>query len=154
VVERMYWLFFEKDLDLVEINPLAVNGAGAVMALDGKITVNDGALGRHGDLAGLLQADGLVATRPMLQMTLDVQGPIGILCNGSGLTMATMDLVYGAGGLPSCFFNMGSDTHYDWDPVVFCDRLRQGLTEIAAQGVVNVVLVNVMAGAVGGGGDC
>jgi succinyl-CoA synthetase beta subunit len=150
VIERMYWLFFEKDLDLVEINPLAVNGAEEVMALDGKITVNDGALGRHGDLVKLRQADGLVADRPMLQMTLDGQGPIGILCNGSGLTMATMDLVYQAGGLPSCFFNMGSDTHYDWDPVMFCDRLSQGLAEIAAQGMVQVVLVNVMAGAVSG----
>ncbi len=150
VVERMYWLFFEKDLDLVEINPLAVNALGEVMALDGKITVNDGALGRHGDLVKLRQADGLVVDRPTMQMTLDVQGPIGILCNGSGLTMATMDLIYQAGGLPSCFFNMGSDTHYDWDPVVFCDRLRQGLAEIAAQGAVNVVLVNVMAGVVAG----
>jgi succinyl-CoA synthetase beta subunit len=150
VIERMYWLFFEKDLDLVEINPLAVNALGEVMALDGKITVNDGALGRHGDLVKLRQVDGWVADRPTMQMTLDVQGPIGILCNGSGLTMATMDLVYQAGGLPSCFFNMGSDTHYDWDPVVFCDRLRQGLAEIAAQGAVNVVLVNVMAGVVAG----
>jgi succinyl-CoA synthetase beta subunit len=150
VLERMYWLFFEKDLDLVEINPLAVNAAGGVMALDGKITVNDGALGRHGDLVKLRDGDGLVADRPLLQMTLDVQGPIGILCNGSGLTMATMDLVYQAGGLPSCLFNMGSDTHYDWDEATFCDRLKQGLAEIAAQGVVQVVLVNVMAGVVAG----
>jgi succinyl-CoA synthetase beta subunit len=149
VIERMYWLFFEKDLDLVEINPLAVNAAGEVMALDGKITVNDGALGRHGDLLQLRQV-GEAIDLPQLQMTEYETGSIGILCNGSGLTMATLDLVCQAGGKPSCFFNMGSEMHHAWDESMFCDRLKLGLAEIAAQGAVNVVLVNVMAGVVEG----
>jgi succinyl-CoA synthetase beta subunit len=149
VIERMYWLFFEKDLDLVEINPLAVNAAGEVMALDGKITVNDGALGRHGDLVQLRRVGEAIDT-PQLQMTEYETGSIGILCNGSGLTMATLDLVCQAGGKPSCFFNMGSEMHHGWDESMFCDRLKLGLAEIAAQGAVQVMLVNVMAGVVEG----
>lgn len=53
IVEKMYQLFIEKDLDFIEINPLAVSAAGEVMALDGKITVNDTALSRHLDLLSL-----------------------------------------------------------------------------------------------------
>jgi succinyl-CoA synthetase beta subunit len=87
---------------------------------------------------------------PQLQMTEYEMGSIGILCNGSGLTMATLDLVCQAGGKPSCFFNMGSEMHHAWDESMFCDRLKLGLAEIAAQGAVNVVLVNVMAGVVEG----
>ena len=49
----MYRLFVEKDLDLVEINPLGISPTGEVMALDGKVTANDEALGRHPDLAAL-----------------------------------------------------------------------------------------------------
>lgn len=149
VIERMYWLFFEKDLDLVEINPLAVSATGEVMALDGKVTANDGALARHGDLVAL-RPEGEAIDAPQLQMTECEAGTIGILCNGSGLTMATMDLVDQAGGKPSCFFNIGSETHYAWNEAMFCDRLKVGLTEIGAQGSVQVVLVNLMAGTVPG----
>ena len=53
IVEKMYRLFVEKDLDLVEINPLGISPRGEVMALDGKVTANDDALGRHPDLAAL-----------------------------------------------------------------------------------------------------
>ena len=55
ILEKMYQLFIEKDLDLVEINPLAVSSSGEFMALDGKITVNDMALSRHLDLLSFLK---------------------------------------------------------------------------------------------------
>ncbi|MEA5512725.1 ATP-grasp domain-containing protein, partial [Nodularia sp. UHCC 0506] len=51
VVEKMYQLFVQKDLDLVEINPLAVSASGQVMALNGKVSINERAIGRHPDLA-------------------------------------------------------------------------------------------------------
>lgn len=54
IVEKMYQLFIEKDLDLVEINPLGVSPTGEVMALDGKVSVNDRALGRHLELVNLV----------------------------------------------------------------------------------------------------
>jgi succinyl-CoA synthetase beta subunit len=55
IVEAMYQLFIQKDLDLVEINPLGVSPSGELMALDGKVVVNDAALGRHPDKAGKMQ---------------------------------------------------------------------------------------------------
>jgi succinyl-CoA synthetase beta subunit len=154
VIEKMYWLFFEKDLDLVEINPLGVSAAGEVMALDGKITVNDGALARHGDLLQLRPTDSSQDNQHQLQLTQEAQGTIGILCNGSGLTLATLDLVYQAGGKPACFLNIGSETNHTWQPEMLCDRLGSGLAKILAESGVQVVLVNLMTGIVDGGMIC
>jgi succinyl-CoA synthetase beta subunit len=53
IIQKMYQLFVQKDLDLIEINPLAINSTGEAMALDGKISANDYAIGRHGELATL-----------------------------------------------------------------------------------------------------
>ena len=105
VVEKMYYLIVEKDLDLVEINPLGVSDSGKVMALDGKVSVNDGAIARHPDLVALAPQPTAVqlggdsksdSQGPPLsvQSTLETQGIVGLLCNGSGLTMATMDSFY------------------------------------------------------------
>ena len=69
IVEKMYRLFVEKDLDLVEINPLGISPTGEVMALDGKVTANDDALGRHPDfaaLSGKRQSSGLARERRSL----------------------------------------------------------------------------------------
>jgi succinyl-CoA synthetase beta subunit len=164
VVEKMYYLLVEKDLDLVEINPLGVSDSGEVMALDGKVTVNDGAIGRHPDLAAFesqpierspsvtsaeeiswLEIPGLA-----VQSTLETQGMVGILCNGSGLTMATMDSFYQAGGKPIAFLNIGSETHYDWDIENFCDRLFQGLEAMSQKPQVEIILLNLISGIVSG----
>ena len=162
IVEKMYRLFLDNDLDLVEINPLGVSPIGEVMALDGKITVNDDALARHPDLAALnpkasLPIDPLralddsvqpVSDLPEVTSTLDPDGQVGILCNGSGLTMATMDLVGQAGGKPANFLNIGSETHYDSLPETLCERLETGLEAIAQNKQVKVVLINLVTGTV------
>ncbi len=161
VVEKMYYLLVEKDLDLVEINPLGVSDGNEVMALDGKVTVNDGAIGRHPDLAAFeaqpldppqttddlswIEAPGL-----SVQSTLETQGIVGILCNGSGLTMATMDSFYQAGGKPIAFLNIGSETHHNWDVQTFCDRLFQGLEAMSQKPQVEVILLNLISGIVSG----
>jgi succinyl-CoA synthetase beta subunit len=150
VIENMYWLFVENDLDLVEINPLGVDQSGKVMALDGKITANDSALARNPGLAALSQKpiDHTPVPAPELQMTMDTEGDIALLCNGSGLTMATMDWVYQAGGKPVCFFNLGSETQYDWSSEQFCQRLSQGLAQMLQLTQVRVILVNLVSGTV------
>lgn len=163
VVEKMYYLLVEKDLDLVEINPLGVGNNGEVMALDGKVTVNDGAIGRHPDLAAF---DGQPRHQPQppttddlswfeapelsVQSTLETQGIVGILCNGSGLTMATMDSFYQAGGKPIAFLNIGSETHHNWNVQTFCDRLLQGLDAMSQKPQVEVILLNLISGIVSG----
>lgn len=164
VMEKMYYLLVEKDLDLVEINPLGISESGEVMALDGKITVNDGAIGRHPDLAALDPQPQIKASSPissqelawleeqvlLVQPTLETQGVVGLLCNGSGLTMATMDSFYQAGGKPIAFLNIGSETHHNWDVQTFCDRLLQGLEAMAQRSQVEVILLNLISGIVSG----
>jgi succinyl-CoA synthetase beta subunit len=151
VLEKMYRLFVEKDLDLLEINPLGVKASGEVMALDGKVTVNDGALARHPDLVGWSRQplEDPLSRSPELQLTTDKGGAIGLLCNGSGLTMATIDWVYQAQGKPFCFVNIGSETHHEWTAEKFCERLLDGLMQIAEQ-PVRVILVNLVTGTVSG----
>jgi len=161
VVEKMYYLLVEKDLDLVEINPLGVSDSGEVMALDGKVSVNDGAIARHPDLVALApQAIAVQLDTPKtsdsqspplsVQSTLETQGIVGLLCNGSGLTMATMDSFYQAGGKPIVFLNIGSETSHTWNVQTFCDRLIQGLERISQTPQVEIILLNLISGVVTG----
>ncbi|MEG4342717.1 succinate--CoA ligase subunit beta [Microcoleus sp. A003_D6] len=181
IVEKMYRLFVEKDLDLVEINPLGISPTGEVMALDGKVTANDDALGRHPDLAALSgkrQNSGLARERRIphapgdrphshskvqhspefdpksqspisnsesLQL-IELDGNIGILCNGVGLTMATLDAVTHQGGKPANFVNMGSLNRYD-GATALRDRAELGLELVAQDKSVKVILVNILGSA-------
>jgi succinyl-CoA synthetase beta subunit len=92
ILEKMYSLFVSKDLDIIEINPLGINEAGEVMALDGKISVNDAALARHLDLLAL--------TPPQLQSPwsiIDQTGRIAMISNGQGLMSSIWDVLAGQG---------------------------------------------------------
>ncbi len=152
VMEKMYYLLVEKDLDLVEINPLGIGPDGEVMALDGKISVNDGALGRHPDLAQMSPTPLLDVHYPRLkvQPTMYTDGVVGIVCNGSGLTMATMDGFYHSGGKPKVFLNLGSETHHQWQTETLSQRLIQGLIEMQRQPDIQVILLNLVSGVVSG----
>ncbi|MDX2098087.1 MAG: ATP-grasp domain-containing protein [Leptolyngbyaceae cyanobacterium bins.59] len=144
VVEKMYRLFLLKDLDLVEINPLGINAKGDVMALDGKVTVNDSALGRHSELASLVSKRIDNLKTPFRCMNLD--GNIGIICSGAGLTMTTVDLLYNAGGKPAHFLNIGGEFHPTWPPITLQERLTQGIKQLADQPRIRVILLNLLSG--------
>ncbi len=181
IVEKMYRLFVEKDLDLVEINPLGISPTGEVMALDGKVTANDDALGRHPDLAtlsGKRQSSGLArerrsphagGDRPHSQskvqqspefdpkskspisnseslQLIELDGNIAILCNGVGLTMATLDAVTHQGGKPANFVNIGSLDRY-YAANALRDRAELGLELVAQDKNVKVILVNILGSA-------
>ncbi|ACK64617.1 ATP-grasp domain protein [Rippkaea orientalis PCC 8801] len=120
IIEKMYQLFREKDLDWIEINPLAVSPTGEVMALDGKIAVNDSALPRHQDLLDLLtsqqsKASSMTLTSgkaepwpPILQhlRSTSSKGEVGIISNSWGLALTTWDLLVKQKGKPDCAFVM------------------------------------------------
>lgn len=177
IVEKMYRLFVEKDLDLVEINPLGISPKGEVMALDGKVSANNDALGRHPDLAALgekkadsklpgdkrRQADRRSAHSNLLHSPLELggssqsqfsnseslnlvelDGNIGVLCNGVGLTMATLDAVTHEGGKPANFVNLGSLDRYDGTKTLR-DRLELSLELVSQDKSVKVVLVHILA---------
>ncbi len=111
VAESLYRCFVECDATLCEINPLIVTPDGVVRALDAKVTIDDSALFRHPDLAQLrdLSAgdplEAFARERGVIYVKLD--GSVGILGNGAGLSMATVDVVVVAGGRPANFCDLG-----------------------------------------------
>lgn len=165
IIQKMYQLFIQKDLDLVEINPLGISAMGEVMALDGKIAVNDRALGRHSELAMLVSNKGLnqgvnrglnKGLKPLVDLTqlntqpqelnwTDSNGNIGIICNSNCLAAATLDLIYQAKGKPAiCLVANG---YASWDlqglssPV---QQLQSALTQLREDPGIQVVLVNIL----------
>jgi succinyl-CoA synthetase beta subunit len=147
VVEKMYQLFVQNDLDLIEINPLGVSTAGEVMALDGKVSVNDDAWARHPHLEALITK--LEGSSPQSSdvsiVPMESDGQIAIVCNGAGLTMATTDLVYQAGGKPISFLNIGSETRANFSPIQLKKYLKEGLEQITQNKQVKVILINLIS---------
>jgi succinyl-CoA synthetase beta subunit len=111
VVGRLYEAFATFDAMLCEINPLIVTPEGEVRALDSKFTVDDNALFRHPDVAEMRDvaaADPLEALAREQGVTyVKLDGEVGVLGNGAGLTMSTVDLVTFAGGRPANFCDLG-----------------------------------------------
>ena len=149
IVEKMYRLFSERDLDLVEINPLAVNSNQELMALDGRIVVNDAAIGRQSELAALAAVPNQALPHALAcdLSLVEREGNVGLLCNGSGLTMATLDLLQKSKGRAANFVDLGGDYRHCCPPSVLQERLKQALGLITQEKSVRVVLVNVMGGA-------
>src|SRR6516165_6929354 len=111
IVEQLYRCFVESDAMLCEINPLIVTPLGEVKALDSKFTVDDSALFRHPDIAEFRDtsaADPLEAFAREKGVTyVKLDGSVGILGNGAGLSMSTVDVVVVAGGKPANFCDLG-----------------------------------------------
>lgn len=110
IVEGLRRAFVELDATLIEINPLAVTSAGELVALDVKMTLDDNALFRHPELASLrdeAEADRikLSAHRDQLNFV-QLDGDIGLVSNGAGLGLATLDMVKAAGGKPANFMDI------------------------------------------------
>jgi len=153
VLEKMYNLFIQQDLDLIEINPLAVSATGELMALDGRIVADDAALGRRSNIAAFIAT--IPDTAPNLndsprgKLTSDLkrvqrEGNIGVLCNGAGLMMATLDLIQNAKGKTASFVDIGGEYRHNCPPETLQERLQQGLDLILADKSVKAVLVNVL----------
>jgi len=111
IVEKLYRCFVESDAMLTEINPLIVTPDGEVRALDSKFTVDDSALFRHPDIAEMRDVaaadpqEALAREKGVTYVKLD--GDVGILGNGAGLSMSTVDVVVVAGGRPANFCDLG-----------------------------------------------
>jgi succinyl-CoA synthetase beta subunit len=111
IIEKLYRCFVESDAMLTEINPLIVTPEGEVRALDSKFTVDDSALFRHPDIAEMRDIEAadpqerLAREKGVTYVKLD--GEVGILGNGAGLSMSTVDVVVVAGGRPANFCDLG-----------------------------------------------
>jgi succinyl-CoA synthetase beta subunit len=103
IIEKMYVLMRSQDLDLVEINPLGIDRDGAVMALDGKISVNHYAVGRHPNLKPWQVVDVARNRLGTLSPLFTNVGNISILCSGNGLALAMLDgIAQGGGQVAQC----------------------------------------------------
>lgn len=137
IVEKMYGLAVVKDLDSVEINPLAIAENGDMMALDGKVTVNDRAAIYHPDLFDLaqLRKNGnyraiLVPRQPLTWE--DSRGNIGILCDGEGVAGILWDSLCQQRYKPKTCRMMGANTQGKFlSGDLFQDALKRGLEALA-----------------------
>ncbi len=144
IMMSLYRLYTEKDVSLIEINPLIVTSQGGLVALDAKINLDGNALYRHQDLLALRdrtqedEKEAAAAEHDLNYITLD--GSIGCMVNGAGLAMATMDMVKLQGGEPANFLDVGGGTT--------AERVTEAFKLILSDDKVRAVLVNIFGGIV------
>ncbi len=137
-------LIKEKDLSLVEVNPLVVTGSGDLLCLDGKINIDGNALFRHPDLVEMRdksqedERENRAAEWDLSYVALD--GEIGCMVNGAGLAMATMDIIKLSGGDPANFLDVGGGATKE--------RVAEALKIILSDDKVKGILVNIFGGIV------
>ncbi|MBX2878670.1 MAG: ADP-forming succinate--CoA ligase subunit beta [Granulosicoccus sp.] len=137
-------LFVEKDLALVEINPLVITGSGDLLCLDGKINIDGNALYRHKDLEEMRdksQEDERELRASEWDLNyVALEGNIGCMVNGAGLAMATMDIIKLSGGQPANFLDVGGGATKE--------RVAEALKIILSDPDVKAILVNIFGGIV------
>jgi len=144
IAEGLYRLYVASDASLMEINPLIVTDEGRLVALDGKINLDDNALYRQQRLADWEDAsqedarEHEAATHHLNYVSLE--GEIGCMVNGAGLAMATMDVIQLYGGTPANFLDVGGGTT--------AERVTAAFKLITADPKVRAILVNIFGGIV------
>jgi len=143
ILMGLYRLFIDKDLSLVEINPLAILADGKLAALDGKINIDDNALYRQSiadwrDASQEDEKERRAKEFDLNYVTLD--GNIACMVNGAGLAMATMDIVKLSGGEPANFLDVGGGTT--------AERVAEAFKIICSDPNVKAILVNIFGGIV------
>jgi succinyl-CoA synthetase beta subunit len=139
----LYRIMIDYDAELVEINPLVVDCGGSLVALDAKILVDDNSLYRHPDLAGLKSRELTEEERSAREKGftyVSLDGYIGVIGNGAGLTMATMDLIEYYGGKPANFLDVWSGGGASRD------RVKEAVKLLLENPRIKVVLVNIFGG--------
>ena len=139
---NLYRAFEDMDASLVEINPLVVTRDSRVLALDAKVTVDNSSLYRHKDIAELHDVE---AADPQEQRAQEaglqyvkLEGDVGILGNGAGLVMSTLDVVAQAGGDPANFCDVGGGAD--------AEKISTALDIVTSNEQVRSVLFNIFGG--------
>ncbi len=144
VMNGLYNAFIAKDFSLIEINPLIVTQEGNLLALDGKVGIDENALYRHSDLAemrDLTQEDERESQAAEYELNyVALDGNIGCMVNGAGLAMATMDVVNLHGGEPANFLDVGGGAT--------AERVTQAFKLILSSDKVKAIFVNIFGGIV------
>jgi succinyl-CoA synthetase beta subunit len=115
LLARLYGAYIEADAELIEINPLAILEDGSLMALDCKLIVDDAAAGRQPTLASFAAPEKLTELEQRAAAAglkfIELDGNVGLLANGAGLTMTTMDVIAHFGGRPANFLEIGGEAY-------------------------------------------
>jgi len=130
-----------EDASLIEVNPLIVTNDREVVALDAKVTIDGNALFRHQDLAEIADTaddpqEAMAKEKGLTYVKLD--GNVGILANGAGLCMSTLDVVAQAGGAPANFLDAGGGSK--------AEAIVDALTVIVSDAKVSAILFNIFGG--------
>ncbi|MEE8331131.1 MAG: ADP-forming succinate--CoA ligase subunit beta [Acidimicrobiia bacterium] len=143
-LRKLYQAFVDLDCDLVEVNPLIVTGDDQVVALDAKVTIDSNALYRHPDFAEFSET---FVVDPIEKMATDrglnfikLDGSVGIMANGAGLAMATLDVVDLVGGAAANFLDVGGSAD--------ADAVTDALEVLTQDENVAAVLINIFGGIV------
>lgn len=142
IIQSLYSLLMETDASLLEINPLVVTTTGEVIALDGKVVLDDNALYRHPQYAKYRLEETLTGleqeARDRKLSYVQLEGDIGCMVNGAGLAMTTMDLIKLYGGLPANFLDIGGSS----SPEKVIDAMRILLSDKK----IKAILINIFGG--------
>jgi succinyl-CoA synthetase beta subunit len=142
-IAHSLWVAYQaNDATLAEINPLVITSEQHLLALDGKMVVDDNALFRHPEINEMRDLDvedwAEVEARKFGLSYISLQGEIGCMVNGAGLAMATMDIIKLSGGEPANFLDIGGGAS--------AEKVAAALRIILADSNVKVVLFNIFGG--------
>ena len=122
LLERLFRVYVENDAELLEINPLVVAHDGRLVALDCKLVIDDSAVPRHQELAQAGAPEQLTVLEARAKALglkfIELDGTVGVLANGAGLTMTTMDAVRHYGGNPANFMEIGGESYTKAKPAL------------------------------------
>lgn len=142
IVTGLYNCFIANDASLAEVNPLVITSQGNLLALDGKMSIDDNALSRQPRLAEMRDMDEEPAAEREARMSgisfIQLDGNIGCMVNGAGLAMATMDIIKLYGGEPANFLDIGGGAK--------ADQVATALRLILSDPQVEAVLINIFGG--------
>lgn len=134
--------FIESDASLAEINPLVITGEDELLAVDGKMLIDDSGLFRHPELAGMRDVSEETPAEAKARNNglsyVDLDGEIGCMVNGAGLAMTTMDIIKLSGGSPANFLDIGGGAK--------SDKVAAALSIILEDPKVKAVLFNIFGG--------
>ncbi|HLW17287.1 MAG TPA: ADP-forming succinate--CoA ligase subunit beta [Actinomycetota bacterium] len=143
LLEKLYRCFVGADAALVEVNPLVITSAGDAIALDAKVSLDENALYRHPDFAKLVDNRDLpkqerAAKDLGLGNFVALDGYVGVIGNGAGLTMSTLDVVAEAGGKPANFLDIGGGAN--------AEVMANAIGVILSDRKVKSLMVNIFGG--------
>jgi succinyl-CoA synthetase beta subunit len=144
IMEATYHAFMELDASLIEFNPLVVTNDGRLLTLDAKLVIDDNALFRHPSLEALRDEDELdpseLEAKRFELNYVQLEGNIGVMVNGAGLALATVDLLKEHGGEPADFM--------DIRPEASREQVASGFRLLLANPKIKAILVNIYGGGI------